>query len=141
MRLILSEIIGHSVLFLSYSLAQFVPLVPTSGVYAINAPAPAPAPIPPPCTIQTQICTSFSAPFYVSNGTVSPVPRPFNMDNCSISYTDASGDLSSPDITSMGGNQIPCNANVAMKFGTVFGDASVTYNETLGGIPADPFIS
>ena len=63
------------------------------------------------------------------------LPRPFDMENCSVSYADTTRTLIYLDITGLGGDEARC-------FKTVFGDASVTFHDMQSnGVPADPWIS
>ena len=98
------------------------------------------APTPPPCTIQTQVCTSSYAPHWVPD----PIPtHPDNYSklNCSISYVNGAGLWEFPVISQLPGRYaVPCGAGTAMTFDTRLGTAFVVYEGTFDGVPDYPLI-
>ena len=98
------------------------------------------APTPPPCTIQTQVCTSSSAPHWI------PDPIPIHPDNyskqnCSISYVNGADLWEFPVITELPGRyEVPCGAGTIMTFPTRLGTAFIVYGGTFDGVPNYPLI-
>ena len=98
------------------------------------------APTPPPCTIQTQVCTSSYAPHWV------PDPIPIHPDNyskqnCSISYVNGAGLWEFPVITQLPGRyEVPCGTGTVMTFHTRLGTAFIVYGGTFDGVPENPLI-
>ena len=98
-------------------------------------------PTPPPCTIQTQVCTSSSASHWI------PDPIPTHLDNyskqnCSISFVNGAGLWEFPVISQLPGrHEVPCGAGTIMTFRTRLGTAFIVYGGTFDdGVPDYPLI-
>ena len=97
-------------------------------------------PTPPPCTIQTQVCTSSSPPHWVPDP-IQTHPDNYSKQNCSISYVNGAGLWEFPVITQLPGRySVPCTDATFMTFRTRIGTAFIVYEGTLDGIPDYPLI-
>ena len=98
------------------------------------------APTPPPCTIQTQVCTSSYVPHWVPDP-IPTHPDNYSNKNCSVSYVNGAGLWEFPVIRQLPGrNQVPCGTGTVMTFHTRLGTAFVVYEGTFGGTPNYPLI-
>ena len=98
------------------------------------------APTPPPCTIQTQVCTSSAAQHWVPDP-IPTHPDNYSKQNCSISYVNGAGLWEFPVITQLPGrDETPCGAGTMMTFRIRLGTAFIVYEGTFGGVPDYPLI-
>lgn len=128
--------LGHSSLVQRVTVNQSL-VVPNR--LRLTSPATS-APTPPPCTIQTQVCTSSYAPHWVPDP-IPTHPHNYSKQNCSVSYVNGAGLWEFPVITQLPGRyEIPCGPGRIMTFDTRLGTAFVVYEGTFDGIPNYPLI-